>query len=366
MTIPLYKPCIGREEKRALLRVLRSGKLARGAETAAFEGEFAAYVGAKRAVALNSGTSGLEVLVRALGWKAGDEVISTPFSYIASANCLMNAGVKPVFVDIDPHTLNIDPSKIEAKITPNTKGIVLVHILGLPADVGAIKKIAAAHDLRVIEDACEALGRPGDAFPVGRFDAAVYGFHENKQLTTAGEGGMIATNDPSLAVQCAALRDQGRSLEKDWMQRVILGHNFRMTEIQSAFGRAQLSKLDSMLEQRDRIARRYHKMLSGVRGLTLPQDMSSGKRSWFLYFIMCESSELRDRICDGLALEGIAYSTNYFPPIYRFAIYAGTCDAGLPVAERASQTLLALPTFPEMKDREVDRVADLIRRSIMS
>lgn len=244
MNIPLYKPYVSNREIGAVLRVLKSKKLSRGQEVENFEREFAIYTNKKYAIAVNSGTSGLHLLVRAMGWKNGDEVITTPFSYIASSNALLFENVKPVFVDIDINTLNIDPKKIEEKINNKTIGMLLVDILGLPVDEDKLLKIKNKYKLQVIEDSCEALGRPDDDFTVGNLaDATVYGFHENKQLTTAGEGGMIVTDNVEITQKCMAMRDQGRSLKKDWINNVILGFNFRMTEIQSAFGREQLKNI---------------------------------------------------------------------------------------------------------------------------
>ncbi|MEI6553137.1 MAG: DegT/DnrJ/EryC1/StrS family aminotransferase [bacterium] len=364
MNIPLYKPYIGDEEKGAVLRVLKSRKLSRGKEVENFEKEFAQYVGKKYAIALNSGTSGLHVLVRAMGWKEGDEIITTPFSYVASANALLLEKITPVFVDIDPLTLNIDPKKIEEKITPKTKGILLVHILGLPVDVVAIQKIKEKYNLQIIEDACEAIGRIGDDFTVSQIgEASVYAFHENKQLTTAGEGGMIVTDNAELAQKCCSMRDQGRSIKKDWISNVILGYNFRLTEMQAAFGREQLKRIDRMLVKRESLAKKYADLLTGFKGLTTPQQMSPMKRSWFLYFVVFENQTVRDRIHQKLERAVIGSSTNYFPPIYNFPMYSN-CKKDCDNAERISSTLLALPMFYEMSDCDVERVVDVIKANL--
>lgn len=364
--VPLYKPYISRNEVNAVRRVLKSGKLTKGKEVDGFEKEFSGYVGKKYSIAVNSGTSGLHLAVRAVGWKNGDEVITTPFSFIASTNALLFEGITPVFVDIDKNTLNINPDMIEEKITSKTKGILLVHILGLPANYQRIKKIAEKYNLLIVEDACESIGRPSDDFVISKIGkASVYAFHENKQLTTAGEGGMIVTEDPVIAQKCRSMRDQGRSLDKDWIKNVILGYNFRMTEIQAAFGRQQLKIIDKMLAKRDDIANKYSALLSGIKGLITPDKMTLDKRSWFVYFILLENEAVREEIYNTLLKNGIACSTNYFPPIYNFPMYAG-CKKGCLTAEDISKRVLVLPMFYEITDKEVKRVVDVVKDAIES
>ena len=360
MQIPLYKPYISKNEVEAISRVLKQGKLSRGSEVESFEKEFAQYIGKKFAIATNSGTSALHILVRAFGWKEGDEIITTPFSYIASSNAILFENAKPVFVDIDPKTLNIDPRKIEEKITPKTKGILLVHILGLPAIQDEIRRLSDKYNLRIIEDACEVLGRPSKDFVVGKLgDAIAYGFHENKQLTTAGEGGMIVTDDPIIAQACWSMRDQGRALGADWIQHVTLGFNFRMTEIQAAFGRSQLQMVDTMLARREEIAMLYGELLKGVEGVTTPQQMVNGKRSWFVYFVLLRDSATRDNLHNALSKKGINSSTNYFPPIYNFPMYKGY-GKGFPVTDDVSERTLVLPMYYEMTNSEVEFVAQSV------
>lgn len=364
MKIPFYKPYITENETNAVLKVLKSGKLTKGQEVEEFEKEFADYIGKKYAIAVNSGTSGLHLVVRAMGWKKGDEVITTPFSFIASSNALLFEGVTPIFVDINENTFNIDPDKIEEKITPKTRGMLLVHILGLPVNFEKIKKIADKYNLPIIEDACEAIGKPGDDFIVSKLGAAsVYGFHENKQLTTGGEGGMIVTDNPVVAQKCRSMRDQGRSLDKDWIKNVILGYNFRMTEIQAAFGREQLKIIDEMLAKREEIANRYSVLLSGVKGLITPSKMISEKRSWFIYFVILEDSDMREKIYQALSNNKIVSSTNYFPPIYNFPMYVG-CNKECTITDDISGRILALPMFYEMTDEQINKVVDVIKGAI--
>ena len=364
MNIPFFKPYISSNEIDAISRVLTSGKLSRGKEVEEFEKEFAGYVGKKYAIAINSGTSALHILVRVLGWGAGDEIITTPFSYVASSNALLFEGVTPVFVDIDPETLNIDPEKIEEKITPKTKGILVVHILGLPANAEKIQHIKNKYKLQIIEDACEAVGVPGVNFTVSTVgEATVYGFHENKQITSGGEGGMIVTDDAAIAKACWSMRDQGRSLDKDWIKKVTLGFNFRMTEMQAAFGREQLRFVDSILKRREEIAERYSNQLRGVAGVITPHEMTHDKRSWFLYFVLLEDENMRDSLHKTLSENAITSSVNYFPPIYNFPMYAN-CEKECHVADTMSGRLLALPMFYEMTNEQIDRVTSVIRDTL--
>ncbi len=366
MPIPLFRPAMGAAEASAIARVLRSKKLSRGKEVEQFEQDFAAYTKKRYAIAVNSGTSALHLLVRAMGWKKGDEVITTPFSFIASSNALLFEGVTPVFVDIDPNTLNIDVKKIEEKITTKTKGILLVHLFGLPVQKRAIQTLIKKYSLTVIEDACEAVGRPSGTFPVAQIGAGTaYGFHENKPLTSAGEGGMIVTDDPMLAKHCRALRDQGRASGPRWLEEVILGFNFRLTEMQAAFGAVQLKRMDTLLAQRRRIADRYAARLAHIPGISLPTSKGPYERSWFIYYIICSTPELRTAIQEALFASEIMTSTNYFPPIHHFPMYRRWYRRrSFPVTERTSQTLLALPCFPELSLKEVDQVVAVIKKTI--
>lgn len=365
MKIPLYKAHVGKGEMTAVSRVLSSGKLSRGQEVESFEREFAKYTNKKYAIAVNSGTSGLHILVRVMGWKSGDEIITTPFSYVASGNAILFEKATPIFVDIDPITLNIDLKKIEEKITSKTKGILLVHILGLPLDYKNLQKIKDKYKLLIIEDVCETLGRSTKDFRVSMVgEASVYGFHENKQITSGGEGGMIVTDNLNIAKKCWSMRDQGRSLEKNWIKNVILGFNFRMTEMQAAFGREQLKILDRILVRRDEIATKYSELLKDVASIKTPHQMTSKKRSWFVYFVIFKNKKMRDVVHKALKDAGVSSSTNYFPPIYNFPMYKdfiGNCNN----AEDVSKTLLVLPIFYEMTDNNIKQVVTVIKSSIL-
>lgn len=361
--IPLYKPYVGKKEVDAILRVLKSGKLTRGKEVEDFERDFAIYTKQKYAIAVNSGTSGLHLAVRAMGWKAGDEVITTPFSFIASSNSLLFEGIKPVFVDIDPKTLNIDVNKIEEKITKKTKGILLVHIFGLPVDGSVIKKLKKKYNLGIIEDACEIIGRPDDIWNETRVgDISVYSFHENKQLTTGGEGGMITTNDAELAKKCRSMREHGKSTEKNWIENVILGYNYRMTEIQAAFGGAQLKSLDDILKKGEETARKYSSLLNGTDKVLTPHNLSNSKRSWFTYFILFKNPADRETVHKTLFESNIGSSTNYFPPIHKFPAHKKHGKGEYPHTESISQRLLALPLFYEISEEQIAKVASTIKK----
>ncbi len=364
MNIPLYKVDVRKKEIESVTRVLLSGKLSRGTVVDRFEKEFARYANKKYAIAVNSGTSGLHVCVRALGWKKGDEVITTPFSYIASSNCLLFESVTPIFVDINPSTLNIDTAKIESKITKKTKGILLVDIFGLPNIKSEIKKIKNTYNISILEDACEAIGRPSDDFTVSTIgDLSVYGFYENKQMTSGGEGGMIVTNNKRLADICRSMRDQGRSTKKDWLNNVILGYNFRMTEMQAAFGSEQLKRIDTALKAREKIANMYHVYLKDTPAIITPQLLVDKKRSWFIYFILLENSAVRERVYLFLKAKGIETSKNYFTPIYHFPMYS-FCKDTFKVTDNISKRILALPMFNTLSGKEIEKICTYIKQSL--
>lgn len=360
--IPLYKPYFDNDEVNAVLKVLKSGKLSRSKEINNFEKNFAKYVNKKYAVAVNSGTSGLHLAVKALGLKEGDEVITTPFSFIASSNVLLYERMKPIFADIDPNTFNLDPKEVIRKINPRTKAILIVHILGYPCYPEEYKKISKKYSLPIIEDACEALGRPEANFQVNTVgDLTVYGFFENKQLTTGGEGGIIVTDNKQLARFCFSARDQGRSNKKNWLEHVIVGYSYRMTELQAAFGNAQLQKLDNLLDQRARLARQYSLFLRGVPDIKLPYDDKNAKRSWFTYFLMFSSSRLCNKICAELEKNNIAFH-KYFPEIHSFPAYKslGYKIGDFPICEEISNATIALPFYIGLQKKSIEYISKII------
>ncbi|MFH1049245.1 MAG: DegT/DnrJ/EryC1/StrS family aminotransferase [Patescibacteria group bacterium] len=369
MKIPLYKPDININDIKAAVKVLKSGKLSRGKYTEKFEKKFAKYTNKKYAISLNSGTSGLQVLVRAVGWKEGDEIITSPFSYVASSNILLLEKIKPIFVDIDPKTLNINIKKIKEKINPKTKGILLVHILGLPVDYSDFIELKNKYNLGIIEDACETIGRPKNNFRVGDFGiATVYAFHENKQLTTGGEGGMITTDDPLLAEKCGSMRDQGRSERKDWINHVILGFNFRMTEMQAAIGLSQLQRIDKILQKRENAANYYTKLFNKSSDIITPKDLNCNLRSWFSYYILLKDEDTRNKLKKGLEKINIATNDNCFPPIYNFSMYKklNINAREFEITEDVSRRLLVLPFFNDIRKSEIDymvyKIKELLKK----
>ena len=361
-TIPLYKPYFDNDEVNAVLKVLKSGKLSRSKEIRNFEKNFAKYVDKKYAVAVNSGTSGLHLAVKALGLKEGDEVITTPFSFIASSNVLLYERAKPVFADIDPNTFNLDPKETIRKINPRTKAILIVHIFGYPCYLKEYKKISEKYNLPIIEDACEALGKPEIKFKVNTVgELTIYGFYENKQITTGGEGGIIVTDNKQLAGFCFSARDQGRSNKKNWLEHVIVGYNYRITELQAAFGNAQLQKLDNLLVQRTKLAEQYSLLLRGIPDIKLPYDDKNIKRSWFAYFLTFSSPGLCNRICTGLKKNNIAFH-KYFPEIHLFPAYKslGYKKGDFPICEKISSTTIALPFYIGLQEESIARISKII------
>ncbi|HEX3452285.1 MAG TPA: DegT/DnrJ/EryC1/StrS family aminotransferase, partial [Solirubrobacteraceae bacterium] len=301
--IPLAKPVLGQAEERAVIDVLRSGQLSLGPKLGEFEERFAERIGAPYASAVSSGTAGLHLALRAAGVQAGDEVITSPFSFVASANAVLYCDATPVFAEIDPVTLNLDPGAAEAAITPRTKAILPVHIFGYPADMPAFERIAREHGLALVEDACEALGaRHADGAQVGgRGNPAVFGFYANKQLTT-GEGGMVTIADASLKQRIDSERNQGRAPNMDWLDHDRLGFNYRLSELACALGIAQLHRLDAMLAQRASVAERYRDALAGIDGVQLPcPDAGGDQRGWFVFVVQLPAGADRGDVIRALA-----------------------------------------------------------------
>ena len=299
MIVPLSEPDITSLEVEAVVSVLCSSRLSLGPSLEAFEKAVAGRVGVPHAVGVSSGTAGLHLCVRALGIGPGDEVIVPSFTFIAAANCIRYEGAVPVFVDIDPHTLNIDPSCIEAAITSRTRAIMAVHTFGLPARMDLILEIAERYHLLVIEDACEAIGARFAEKSAGSFGhAAVFAFYPNKQITT-GEGGVVLTRDLTLADTMRALRNQGRYASDAWHQHSILGFNYRLSEINAALGDAQMKRLDEILGKRSAVADTYDHFLADVDGVSLPPRTQNPRdMSWFVYIIRLAHD--RDRVAEQL------------------------------------------------------------------
>ncbi len=370
MRIPLSAPDITETEINHVVEVLRSPRLSLGPKLVEFEKNIAEYAGAKHAVAVNSGTSGLHLCVRALGLKAGDEVITTPFSFVASANVLLYEKCVPVFVDIDLKTLNIDANKIEAAITAKTKAIMVVHVFGRPSPMREIVEIAKRYNLKIIEDACEAIGAKSGNRTVGSIgDAGVFAFYPNKQITT-GEGGMIVTNDETVAAQARMLRNQGRDAASEWFEHVALGYNYRLSEINCALGIEQVKRLDSILNLRETIARIYQAQLQKNPHLILPEiEIPDGKISWFVYAVRLNenfSRTQRDSIVNEMNRHGIGCG-RYFAPIHLQPFYVKTFGfktGDFPLAEHAAERVVALPFFNRITDAQIDEVCATLTRLI--
>ena len=344
-----------------MLEVLRSGQLSLGPKLAEFERMFAERVGAPYACAVSSGTAGLHLALRAVGVEAGDEVLTSPLSFVASANAIVYEGAKPVFADIDPVTLNLDPQAAEAALTSRTKAILPVHIFGYPADMLAFERIAKQRGLQIVEDACEALGaRHADGMAVGgRGHPAVFGFYANKQITT-GEGGMVTLADPALKERIDSERNQGRAKDMGWLDHDRLGFNYRLSDVACALGIAQLERLDEMLAARALLAECYREALAGIEGLELPcVDMEGGERGWFVFVVQVPRGVDRDGTVRALAQRGVQ-SKPYLPAIHLMSYYRerfGHREGELPVCEDVAARSLALPFFPEMSEAQVARVA---------
>ena len=373
--IPLSKPDVGRLEMELVQEVIQSGRLAIGPMTERFERLIASRAGCDHGVAVSSGTAGLHLLMHALEIGIGDEVITTPLSFVASANPIVYVGARPVFVDICPKTLNMDPKKIEAAISPRTKAIIAVEAFGNPAYMDEYARIAAKHEIPLIEDSCEALGTTHKGRPCGSFGrAGVFGFYPNKQITT-GEGGMIVTDDSRLADVCKSLRNQGRDVFPDsasegqklgsWLQHPRIGFNYRMGEMAAAMGCGQMRRFDQMMANRERVARLYMQRLSGTESLVLPTIEHESEMTWFVFVVRLTTdytADDRDRIVEGLRMHDIGSAT-YFPCIHLQPPYRekfGFKEGDFPIAESVSNRTIALPFFNDMTEQEVDLICQTL------
>ena len=358
--IPLARPVLGAEEEEAVRDVLRSGQLSLGPRVPAFEEAFAARLGAAHASAVSSGTAGLHLALRAVGVSDGDEVVTTPFSFVASANAAIYARARPVFADIDPRPLNLDPAAAAAAITPRTTAILPVHIFGFPADLPAFEALG----LPIVEDACEALGAVhADGVAVGaRGHPAAFGFYANKQLTT-GEGGMVTTGDAATKARIDSERNQGRAPDMGWLDHDRLGFNYRLSDIASAIGLAQLNRLDGMLAGRSRVAGCYREALAGIEGLELPCEDDGDRRGWFVFVVQLPRGTDRDATIRALREHGVQ-SKPYLPAIHLMSYYRETFghrEGEFPVCEDVAARSVALPFFPELSEGQVERVAAALR-----
>jgi perosamine synthetase len=358
--LPLAQPVIGEREEELVLEVLRSGQLSLGPRLPAFERAFAERVGARCASAVSSGTAGLHLALRAAGVRDGDEVVTSPFSFVASANVAVYERARPVFADIDPVTFNLDPDAAAAVISERTAAVLPVHIFGYPADLPAFERLG----LPIVEDACEALGAVhADGVPVGgRGHLAVFGFYPNKQLTT-GEGGVVTTADSAIKERLDSERNQGRAPDMDWLDHDRLGFNYRLSDIACALGLAQLERLDEMLAGRARVASLYRAALARVEGLGLPcPDAGGNRRGWFVFVVQLPPGADRDGVVRALGERGVP-SKPYFPAVHLMGYYReqfGHREGEFPVCEDIAARSIALPFFPHMTEGQVGQVAEAL------
>jgi len=366
-SISMSKPDINEDDVNFVVSALRSGQLSIGPFVDEFEELAREYIGTRYAVAVANGTSGLHLCMRLAGVREGAEVITSPFSFVASANCVLYERGTPVFVDIDEETLNIDPAAVGAAITSRTVGILPIHVFGRPAAMDSLCQTADRHSLVLIEDACEALGAMYRNRKVGTFGrASVFAFYPNKQMTT-GEGAIIATDDSAWDASLRSLRNHGRGTKNNWLSHDQIGFNYRLNELSSALGVSQLSRIDDLLERRAAVAAKYSERLSTVPGIQVLMPVDGTTRmSWFVYVVRFDASLNRDDIASRLAGKSIP-TRNYFPPIHlqpyfreQFGFRAGQ----FPVTERVSASTLALPFHTNLSEREIEQVCTALSASI--
>jgi dTDP-4-amino-4,6-dideoxygalactose transaminase len=365
MTIPMSEPDIGPAERAAVLEVLDGRTLALGPRLQRFEERLAAKVGARHGVGVSSGTAALHLCLLAAGVGEGDVVVTTPFSFVASANCILYVRARPVFVDVDPVTLTLDPERFERAVQAigrsgqRVKAVLPVHVFGQAADMDAILAIAERHGLAVIEDACEAIGGAYKGRPLGTLgDAGVFAFYPNKQITT-GEGGMIVTNDSRWDALARSLRNQGRDVFDEWLAHTRLGYNYRLDEMSAALGLAQVERFDEILAKRARVAGWYESRLRDLEGVTTPRlSATTTTQSWFVYVVRLDDLATRAHVMRALGERGIP-SRPYFPPIHLQPFYRadfGFRPGAFPITEAAGDTCLALPFYGTMPESAVDTV----------
>jgi perosamine synthetase len=369
MRIPLSAPDITEADIEAVVGVLRTSRLSLGPKMEEFEEAVAGYAGAPYGIALSSGTAGLHLGLAALNVGEGDEVILPSFTFIAVANAVLFQRARPVFADIDPLTLNLNPESVARAITPRTRAIIVVHTFGCPADLDPILRIAAGHGLRVIEDVCEALGAEYRGSRVGALgDLGVFGFYPNKPIAT-GEGGMVVTRDRELAETIRALRNQGRRPADGWLDHGLLGYNYRLSEMNSALGLSQMKRIDSILARRENRAACYSEHLRTIPEVAVPVlEIAGGRVSWFVFVVRLAArftGEDRDAVLRYMASRGIGCG-RYFPPVHRQPLYAAYTDRGrdLTVTEQVAPRTLALPFFNRLTDDEIAEVCLTLREAI--
>ena len=366
MPISLSSPDIDQGDIDAVVAVLRTPTLSLGPKLPEFERNLAAYVGVRHAVAVNSGTSALDCAMKGLGIAEGDEVITTPFSFVASSNCILFQNARPVFVDIDSATYNIDARAIERAVTDRTRAILPVHVFGAVADMDAVNDIARRRNLLVVEDSCEALGSTYKGRKVGSLArCGAFAFYPNKQMTT-GEGGMLVTDDDRLAAVARSLRNQGRGEGGGWLAHERLGYNFRLSDILCALGISQLARLDGFIAKREAVAARYHELLADLPEIIVPPSNPFGRMSWFVYVIRLADRfgrAERDAMMQGLRDRGIGCN-NYFTPIHLQPFYQerlGTRAGDFPVTEQVAERTIALPFHNNLPQEDQRTVVTAIK-----
>jgi len=367
--VPLSRPDISQADIDAVVAVLKTPHLSLGPKLPAFEKAFAEHLGLRHGVAVNSGTSALHLAVRSLGLKAGDEMITSPFTFVATANCALFEGARPVFVDIDEQTWNLDVAQLEAAVTQRTRLLMPVHIFGRPMPMDTVMEIAARRGIPVVEDACEALGATYKGCQVGTFGAAsTFAFYPNKQMTT-GEGGMIVTRDDHLADLCRSMRNQGRAAGAGWLAHARLGYNYRLSDINCALGLSQLARLPEFLAARRRVAQRYIEKLSELDEIVLPAPYREGEMSWFVFVVRLAdrfSQGQRDRLLESLRAQGIG-TNNYFSPVPLQPFYReqfGYKPGDFPVTDRISARTFALPFYNRLTPEDQDLVVACVKKAL--
>jgi dTDP-4-amino-4,6-dideoxygalactose transaminase len=364
--IPMSSPDIDEADVAAVTEVVRSGRLALGPQTERLEAQIAAYAGVRHAVAVSSGTAALHLAVRGLGLAEGDEVLVPSFTFAASVNVLLYERVRPVFVDVEPDTYNLDPADVERRISPRTRAIMAVDVFGHPAEWDALTDLAARHHLHLIDDSCEALGAEYRGKRLGRFgDVAAFAFYPNKQMTT-GEGGVLVTDDQDLARLARSLRNQGRGEMGAWLEHERLGFNYRLDEMSAALGVSQLARLDAFLERRDRVAAAYGERLARIERVRAPIARPHVRMSWFVYVVTLAEGLDRDPVMRAIEERGIPVR-GYFPPVHLQAYIRELLGSGpglLPVTEAIARRTIALPFHNRLPEESIDRVVEALARAL--
>jgi perosamine synthetase len=364
--IPLAQPNLGVRERELVAQVLDSDVLGLGPFARDFEDRIAAMAGRRFGVSCNSGTAALHMAIRALGIGPGDEVITTPFSFVASTNCILYEGAQPRFVDIEDDSMGIDPDRVEAAAGPATKAILPVQVFGRPCRISDLVSVADRHGWHTVEDSCEALGSSIDGRPLGSFGAiSAFAFYPNKQITT-GEGGVAVTDDPVLAGIMRSLRNQGRDEDGTWLRHVRLGYNYRLDELSAAVGVAQLERFEELRAGRARVAAAYERELGGLDQVRLPAAAPGESVDWFVYVIRLDQAIDRDRLMADLDREGVP-SRPYFSPLHTQPFLVemlGHRPGDFPVTERVAASTLAIPWSSRLTDDDVRYVADVLREAL--